>query len=137
MTRLRPLCSLALLTTLVSGCSADAPRGEPLGEAPEAQVVCGGPSVLTGIDVSSWQATIDWSKVAGAGHAYAVARISDGTYLDADFAANWQGIHAAGLVRGAYQFFEPGTDVGTQADIVINAVGQLGPGDLPVTIDLE
>ncbi len=41
------------------------------------------------------------------------------------------------LVRGAYQFFEPGENPTTQANIVIKAVGKLGAGDLPVTADME
>ena len=32
---------------------------------------------------------------------------------------NWSGMKAAGLVRGVYQFFEPGEDPTTQANIVI------------------
>ena len=42
-----------------------------------------------------------------------------------------------GLVRGAYQFFEPSEDAAAQADLVVRAVGQLGPGDLPVVLDVE
>ena len=34
-------------------------------------------TTLPGIDVSKWQGTIDWSKVAGAGIRFAIAR-SDG-----------------------------------------------------------
>ena len=128
-------CSLAFLA-LLPACLVESPP-ESVGEAEEAAVVCGGATIIDGIDVSSWQATVDWSSVAGAGHVYAIARISDGTYKDPNFATNWAGIRSAGLIRGAYQFFRPTVDVDTQADIVIAAVGKLGPGDLPIALDLE
>jgi lysozyme len=57
--------------------------------------------------------------------------------LDTDFQQNWQGIASAGLIRGAYQYFEPGEDPTTQANIMINAIGAAGPGDLPPVLDLE
>jgi hypothetical protein len=68
---------------------------------------------------------------------FAIVRIGDGTYHDRDFSANWDGARAAGLIRGAYLYFEPGDDPVVQADIVVAAVGRLGPGDLPVTLDVE
>jgi hypothetical protein len=42
-----------------------------------------------------------------------------------------------GLIRGAYQMFEPGQDPIAQANVVTSALGMLGPGDLPATADLE
>jgi lysozyme len=99
--------------------------------------VCAGGTVVYGVDVSVFQGAINWPAVKGAGKSFAIARISDGTYLDTKFSANWPAMKSAGLVRGAYQFFEPGEDPTTQANIVINAVGRLGAGDLPVTADME
>jgi lysozyme len=46
-------------------------------------------------------------------------------------------IKSVGLVRGAYQYFEPGQDALAQADMVVQKVGLLGPGDLPVQLDME
>jgi len=63
--------------------------------------------------------------------------VGDGTELDTDFQQNWQGIASAGLIRGAYQYFEPGEDPTTQANIMINAIGAAGPGHLPPVLDLE
>ncbi|MBS2030907.1 MAG: hypothetical protein JST54_23590 [Deltaproteobacteria bacterium] len=99
--------------------------------------VCAGANTVPGIDVSSWQGSINWGSVAGAGYKFAIARINDGTFNDPDFGANWAGIKNAGMIRGAYQFFEPGDDATWQANVVVNAVGQLGAGDLPVTLDVE
>lgn len=128
--RLHVLFSLSLFATL-AGCAADV--GLATGEA----VVCGRGPTVEGIDVSVWQGGIDWGAVASDGISFAIVRISDGGYHDRNFAANWEGARAAGLIRGAYQFFEPDQDPVAQADIVIAAVGTLGPNDLPVTCDVE
>jgi lysozyme len=87
--------------------------------------------------VSQWQGAIDWAAVGRTEIRYANVRIGDGLGHDADFDANWAGARAAGLIRGAYQFFRPSRDPVAQADIVVAAVGRLGPGELPVTIDVE
>jgi len=111
------------------------------GDEPTAQIsqasVCATGTVVKGVDVSVYQGTVDWTSVKGAGMDFAIARISDGSALDTEFATNWSGMKSAGLVRGAYQYFEPGQDPTTQANIVISAVGMLGAGDLPVTADME
>src|SRR5439155_8914997 len=72
------------------------------------------------------------------GTVFGYARISDGTgHVDATFAGNWSRMKAAGVYRGAYQFFEPGEDATTQANMMVSAVGALGDGDLPCMIDVE
>ena len=99
---------------------------------------CPGSVTVSGIDVSEFQGAINWSAVKGAGHEFAIARISDGTgHLDPTFAANWAGIRSTGMIRGAYQYFEPGVDALAQANLVIDRVGRLGAGDLPVMLDVE
>ena len=93
---------------------------------------------MYGVDVSQYQGAINWPAVKAAGKDFAIARISDGTGSpDGTFATNWAGIKSAGMVRGAYQFFEPGEDPVAQANLVISSVGVLGSGDLPVTADME
>jgi lysozyme len=97
-----------------------------------------GQTFLNGVDVSSFQGTIDWNQVAGAGNKFAIARVSDGLgSVDPDFASNYAGIQAAGLIRGSYQYFEPGQDPVAQADLLLAAIGPLGPGDLPPVLDVE
>ncbi|MFO0682924.1 MAG: glycoside hydrolase family 25 protein [Sandaracinus sp.] len=125
------------LATFALALAACATGPEPVSEAPGELTVCGHGPTVEGIDVSEWQGNIDWNAVAGSGVRFAIVRISDGTYRDRTFAANWNGAQAAGLLRGAYQFFEPGVDPDVQADIVIAAVGVLGPNDMPVTLDVE
>jgi lysozyme len=117
------------------GCSSG-PAGEEVGQQSEASV-CATGATVKGVDVSVYQGSVNWASVKASGVDFAIARISDGSYLDTTFATNWAAIKSAGMVRGAYQFFEPGEDPTAQANIVISAVGTLGDGDLPVTADME
>ena len=128
--------ALSLLAGSVAGCSGGG-EGEPLGTAQQEVVVCPGPTVVKGIDVSVFQGNIDWAAVKGSGIEFAVARVSDGTFKDTKFDQNWPAMKAAGLIRGAYQFFEPGGDPNVQADLMIQTVGVLGAGDLPCVLDME
>lgn len=133
----------AVLSTSIGllGC-ADAPPDRSgfveTGEAESGMTICPAGDTVPGLDVSYYQADIDWTKVAAAGYGFAITRISHSTsFMDPKFEANWAGIKANGMIRGAYQYFEPGDNVEAQAQVVIDAVGMLGPGDLPVTIDVE
>jgi lysozyme len=90
-----------------------------------------------GIDVSDHQETVDWNAVRQAGKVFAFIKATDGiTYTDPDFATNWSGARAAGLLRGAYHFYETNDDPAAQAENFLNAV-QLAPGDLPPVVDIE
>lgn len=128
--------SLVVPVLLALGCGSPGVRDE-LGTLEQEVVVCAKGETVEGIDVSYYQGTIDWDAVKASGRVFAIARISDGTYLDTKFDANWPAMKKVGLIRGAYQFFRPGQNPDTLADIVISKVGKLGDGDLPVTIDVE
>lgn len=96
------------------------------------------PQLLSGIDVSHFQGTVDWPAAAAGGIAFAYAKTSDGgTGSDQKFATNWAGMKAAGIPRGAYHFFRPATSAEAQADHFVQLVGALAPGDLPPMLDLE
>jgi GH25 family lysozyme M1 (1,4-beta-N-acetylmuramidase) len=100
--------------------------------------VCPTGPTLRGVDVSVFQGPIDWNTVAASGVGFAYARVSDGAkFVDPAFDGNYSGIKAAGLTRGAYQFFEPGEDPASQADLMIQKIGTLGSGDLPPALDVE
>jgi lysozyme len=103
--------------------------------------VCPGPALVTGLDVSVHEGPVDWARVKAEGHAFGLARVSDGlAFPDGRFEANWRGLRAAGLVRGAYQYFRPGAPVQAQVDLLLErvaAAGGLEPGDLPPVLDLE
>jgi len=104
-----------------------------LGIAPEAAAQ----DRLSGIDVSHHQGDVDWAKVKGSGVAFAFAKATEGeSYADPKFARNWEGMRAAGLVRGAYHFGRPGRDPVAQARHFVATVGAQS-GDLQLALDLE
>ena len=66
---------------------------------------------IEGIDVSHWQGTIDWVKVAGAGKKFAFIKATESTdFLDNVYATNRAKAKANGLKVGAYHFARPGTN---------------------------
>jgi lysozyme len=102
------------------------------------------PSWVLGLDVSHYQGTVDWASVAQKGYRFAFIKATEGSSsTDPEFSANWTDAKAAGLVRGAYHYYEPGSDPQQQAEHFLNTVwpdgGQplLGPGDLPPALDIE
>lgn len=92
---------------------------------------------LRGIDVSVYQGSINWSKVAQAGVKFAIIRASHGITSDDTFASNWLGAKNAKVVRGAYHYFSPTDDVQAQVDLFVKQVGKLVPGDLQPVLDIE
>ncbi len=98
-----------------------------------------------GIDVSKYQGTIDWKKVAADGVEYAFIRVgcrgygSSGTLIkDETFYQNVKGALAEGIKVGAYFFSQAITDEEAleEAELVIK---ELGDYDItyPVAIDIE
>lgn len=131
------LCWLAL-----PGCSAGRSQGDQPGpgaggRTSGAVVACASGPTLQGIDVSDHQGPIDWAAVAASGVRFAIARVAFGVSGDPTFPGHWEAIRANGMVRGAYLFHVPVQDAAEQAWLVVDTVGVLGPGDLPVTIDVE
>jgi lysozyme len=128
----------ALIVLSTAACSSDETRsGEPIGTSQLEVVVCADGEQLEGIDVSYYQDQPDWNAVAGDGIVYAITRVNHGDFMDPEFDTNWAAIKEVGLVRGAYQYFDPSGDPVTQAQTLIDKVGTLGPGDLPPVIDVE
>jgi len=92
---------------------------------------------VQGIDVSHYQGTVNWPLVKAAGVQFAFAKATEGvTWIDPEFVSNWAGMKAAGILRGAYHFFEPNDDAGEQAQLFLATV-QLESGDLPPVLDIE
>jgi lysozyme len=131
--------ALSLLAAACGGAgNEDGASGERVGATSDALVtVPPNAHQVEGIDVSHYQGSINWNAEKAQGRLFGVASVGDGLYQDPTFATNWAGMAAAGVIRGAYQFFEPGIDPIQQADILIAKVGKLGDGDLPATIDVE
>lgn len=104
-------------------------------------------TLITGIDASSWQGAIDWPRVKEAGFTFGIAKATEWVKprlgakrvaaVDKRFARNWEGMRAAGLIRGAYLFFHPECDPIAQAEHFAKTVGPLGPGDLMPWLDVE
>lgn len=64
--------------------------------------------LVHGIDVSNWQAAIDWPAVAAAGVRFAWCKATESmTYSDPTFFDNMRGARAAGIPVGAYHFARP------------------------------
>ena len=92
---------------------------------------------VIGIDVSKYQGAIDFDKVKAANIDYVFIRATEGiTYQDIDFAANIESARAAGLVVGAYHFYETNDDPIAQLGNFTNTVS-LQRGDLPPIVDIE
>jgi lysozyme len=73
-----------------------------------------------GVDVSSWQhpggAEIDWHAVVDAGYTFAIVKATQGaTWVNQWLARDLDDARAAGLLVGAYHFYEQGPDAGVQA----------------------
>lgn len=96
-------------------------------------------ATVPGIDVSYWNAGIDWPKVRAAGQRYVFAKATEGDfYADPTFDDNWRGAKTAGLLRGAYHFFRSNVDAKKQANKFIDYVKSMNDnGELPPVLDLE
>lgn len=79
--------------------------------------------ILRGIDVSGWQGpAIEWSKVAGAGYAFAYVRASHGVTPDEYGAQNIRRARAIGLRVGAYHYLEAAHEVQPQIDTFLRSL---------------
>lgn len=96
-------------------------------------------ATVPGIDVSYWNAGIDWPKVRAAGQRYVFAKATEGDfYADPTFDDNWRGAKTAGLLRGAYHFFRSNVDAKKQATKFIDYVKSMNDAaELPPVLDLE
>jgi GH25 family lysozyme M1 (1,4-beta-N-acetylmuramidase) len=98
-----------------------------------------------GLDVSNFQGTITWSKVAHAGYRFAFGKATEGTtYNDKTYTTNRNGSEAAGIYFGAYHFARPaGGNIAAATASAIKqanhflAVAGPQPGELPPVLDLE
>jgi GH25 family lysozyme M1 (1,4-beta-N-acetylmuramidase) len=94
-----------------------------------------------GMDVSGYQADVDWPTAAAGGARFAYVKATESTdYTNPYFTQQYNGSYAAGIIRGAYHFAIPADSGGaTQADyFVANGGGWSGDGmTLPGTLDIE
>jgi MYXO-CTERM domain-containing protein len=132
----------SLWCALIVGACAFAACGDPeerkLGHRQAAAEVCSAGATTFGIDVSRYQGSIDWAQVAAAEVKFAYIQISRKIDdIDPKFETNWQAAKQVGILRGAYQRFQPDEDVVGQADIFLEKLGAFVEGDLPPMLDVE
>lgn len=61
--------------------------------------------MITGIDVSHHNGTVDWTKVSEAGHSFAFVKATEGVgWTDPQFERNWNEMLSSDMLRGAYHF---------------------------------
>jgi lysozyme len=99
---------------------------------------------LTGPDVYEGSGDVDWVKVKGAGHDFAVVKATEGvTFTDPRFGGGrWSSLAQSGLVRGVYHYArpQPGRDPVAEVEHfhdTVQAAGGLKSGDLRPVLDLE
>ena len=92
---------------------------------------------VRGVDVSSYQGSIDWPVLSKQDIDFAIVKATEGSSdVDERFAANWAGARQSGLVVGAYHFLSFDSPGSTQAANVIRTV-PAAPAALPPTVDVE
>lgn len=88
-------------------------------------------SSILGVDISGWQhpnnAPIDWEKVAEAGYDFMIVKATQGTnFENAWLHRDLSDARAAGLLLGAYHYFDIGIDAVAQAQAFVGSlVGEL------------
>jgi GH25 family lysozyme M1 (1,4-beta-N-acetylmuramidase) len=94
-----------------------------------------------GMDVSAYQGNVDWATAWANGGKFAYVKATESTsYVNPDFAQQYNGSYNVGMIRGAYHFATPDTSSGAaQADyFVSNGGGWSADGKtLPPMLDIE
>ena len=92
---------------------------------------------IKGVDVSAYQGEIDWNVLSSQNISFAFIKATEGSsFVDQNFAYNFEEAQKTSLAIGAYHFFSYDSDGKTQAENFINTVDPF-EGMLPPVIDLE
>lgn len=92
---------------------------------------------VRGVDVSSYQGTIDWGELSKEGIDFAYIKSTEGSGdQDEYFARNWDAANRTHLLVGAYHFLSFESSGEAQADNIITTVPKTS-GALPVVVDVE
>src|SRR5258708_342749 len=133
-----PILPLPLALAIVACTTRDARVGQDLAAPFPEQCPT---QTVEGVDVFAGTGTVDWTKVAQSGRAFAFVKATQGNYnKQSTFAADWSGTKAAGVLRSAYHFFDPTIDGAAQASwflAELGAAGGMQRGDLPAMLDIE
>ena len=127
---------IGLASVIISGCSSIVPSSSRTESSSANQ------THVLGIDVSDNVGSVNWAEVAAAGYPFAFVKATDGVSYSrvGYFYENWPKMKAAGIIRGAYHFYESGDDPVAQANYfasVLAKAGRLGRDDLPPVLDFE
>lgn len=95
-----------------------------------------GPTV-SGVDVSHWQGTIDWARVAASGQKYAIVRTGDGKDTDRTAVRNLTGAHEAGLLTAVYHYIRSVHGATTNLGVIMEVLATARVPVGFVAIDVE
>ncbi|MDO4919633.1 GH25 family lysozyme [Kocuria sp.] len=99
------------------------------------------PAGIAGMDVSGWQAAVNWSAEYANGARFAYVKATEGIgYRSEAFNDQYTGSYAVGMNRGAYHFALPSQTTGAeQADFFVNSGGGWSADGrtLPGLLDIE
>ncbi|MEO0776009.1 MAG: GH25 family lysozyme, partial [Bacteroidota bacterium] len=91
---------------------------------------------IHGIDISHYQAQIQWDRIAQQNIHFAFVKASEGESLhDSLYCHNWAELARVGIKRGAYHFFHPSLSIEKQVQNFCEQV-DLQAGDLPPVLDV-
>lgn len=93
-----------------------------------------------GIDLSKWQGTVDWEKVAADGIQHVFIKMSEGgDHTDPKFYENWHAAKNAGLKVNAYHYFRALTATEEQVTNIKKNLDSVGfdPNSNLLAIDVE
>lgn len=132
-----------LAVTAVNGVSATSKYGQsPVYFAAGFFHQASSSSYLEGVDISKWQAAVNFSSVKSSGRSFVIAKASEGWgYQDAYYTTNKAGAMAAGLGFTGYHYARPDlnpalTDASLEADWFVSVLG-LQHGMIVPALDLE
>lgn len=92
---------------------------------------------IAGIDVSNHNGRIDFAEVRDNNYQFVIIKASEGvTHRDKAFARNYRDARKAGLVVGAYHYFNKERNGAEQAENLLSVVKNCQL-DLPLAIDVE
>jgi lysozyme len=90
-----------------------------------------------GIDVSQYQADINWGKLTEEKLDFVIIRASAGKdKVDSKYIKNWNAAKDYKVIRGAYHYYRPDENSTDQAKFYIRNV-KIEEGDLPPILDIE
>ncbi len=92
---------------------------------------------MKGVDVSSYQSEIEWTKIQDQSMSFAFIKATEGSsFIDPYYQTNWKNAQKTNLRIGAYHFFSFDSKGATQAKHFIETV-PIDKYGLPPVIDVE